>query len=156
MQYGSKQALPFQSRGFSLTEVVVSVSLVGIVAAFAMPHFTRLSNGARASEVVALGSRLRHSAETAHVQYIMSGARLSAAVVEGKTVQLKNGYPEASSTGIGNAVFESQDFAMRASGDVVVFSKSDAASASECAVTYRAASAAGEAAVIANLNTRGC
>ena len=41
--------------GFSLIEGVVIVSLIGIVAAFAVSRFTRLANTARATEVVAVG-----------------------------------------------------------------------------------------------------
>jgi type II secretory pathway pseudopilin PulG len=137
MLNGSKETLPLQRSGFSLIGAVVSVSLIGIVVGFAVPRFTRLSNSARAAEVVALSSNLRHAAEAAHAQYVISGARLG-------------------STRIGNVVFESEDFTIKASDDAVVFSKSDAPSASQCAVTYRAASLSGEAATITNLNIGGC
>jgi type II secretory pathway pseudopilin PulG len=45
-----------RSSGFTLIEAVVLASLIGIVAAFAVPRFTGLRNGVRASEVTALGA----------------------------------------------------------------------------------------------------
>jgi hypothetical protein len=44
----------------SLIEGVVIVSLIGIVAAFAVSRFTRLANTARATEVVSLSATLRN------------------------------------------------------------------------------------------------
>jgi len=47
-------ALHWGSKGFSLVELVVVITLVSILAAFAIPRFTRLQNDVRSSEVVAL------------------------------------------------------------------------------------------------------
>lgn len=142
---------PPHSDGFSFIEAVVAVSVVGMMAAFALPRFTRAAirdGGAQHQSSLCGRSGAR--------SYVASGARLSSATVEGKTVNLKNGYLDTSSSGIGNAAFESDGFNMKASGDVVVFSNSDAPSENQCSVTYHAASAASDAATITNLNPRGC
>ena len=41
-----------RSEGFSLVELVVVITLLGLLCSFAIPRFTRLENDARASEVV--------------------------------------------------------------------------------------------------------
>lgn len=41
-------------RRFSLVDVVVIASLIGIIASFSVPRFTRLANRARAAQVIAL------------------------------------------------------------------------------------------------------
>src|SRR5258708_39480404 len=58
-----------RSEGFSLVELVVVITLLGILCSFAIPRFTRLENDARASEVVALSLNLRSASAAAHAQY---------------------------------------------------------------------------------------
>jgi MSHA pilin protein MshA len=147
---------PRRNRGFSLIEAVVIVSLVGIVAAFAVPRFTRVANYARASEVVRLSANLRNAAQAAHVRFLASGAHLSAITVEGKTVTLQNGYPDAGPSGIRNAVFDLEGFAVKEGADIVTFIKADAPSGKNCAVTYHAARVASSAASVANVEINGC
>jgi len=147
---------PPRNHAFSLIEAVVIVSLVGIVAAFAVPRFTRVANYARASEVVGLSANLRNAAQVAHVQFLASGAHLSAAILEGKTVTLQNGYPDAKPSGIRNAVFDLEGFASNEGPDTVTFIKAGAPSGEHCAVTYHAAPFASSAASISNVETSGC
>jgi MSHA pilin protein MshA len=144
-----------RSSGF-LVEAVVLASLVGIVAAFAVPHFTRLSNGVRASAVITLGAKLRHAAQAAHAQSLERGAHLSAMTMGGKTVILKNGYPDATANGIRNAIFDSDGFIASEAADSVTFMRADALSGKHCSITYRAAPAAGSTATIIDPDTSGC
>src|ERR1700730_1398212 len=145
-----------QSRGFSLIEGVVLVSLVGIVAAFAVPRYTPLANSARASEIVALGANLRTAAELAHAQYVESGARAKSVTIQGKLITVKNGYPDASSTRIGHALFETEGFAAETAEDSVIFLNADAPSAKTCSVTYHAAPTPSAAPTVTNVETAGC
>jgi MSHA pilin protein MshA len=144
-----------RSSGF-LVEAVVLASLVGIIAAFAVPRFTRLSNGVRASKVVTLGAQLRHAAQHAHAQFLSSGAPLSAITMGGKTVSIKNGYPDATANGIRNAIFDSDGFTASEGADSVTFIRADAPSAKQCSITYHAAPEAGSAATITAPDTSGC
>src|SRR5271154_7280406 len=86
-------------RGFSLVDVVVIASLIGIVAPFSVPRFTRLANHARAAQVIALRDSLLNAAEIAHAQYVASGATLASAIIGGSAIELMNGYPDASGNG---------------------------------------------------------
>jgi MSHA pilin protein MshA len=143
-------------KGISLVELVVIVTLVGILAAFAIPRFLHLENDVRASEVVALSVNLRSAAAMAHAQYLLSGSTLSAAKMEGRSVQLMNGYPNASSNGILLAIADLSDFTASATPTSVTFSKIGAPVAALCAVTYHASPAASGAATTTDLRTSGC
>jgi MSHA pilin protein MshA len=143
-------------RGISFVEAVVVISLVGIVAAFAIPRFLHLESDVRASEVVALGVNLRSVAALAHAQYVLSGSTLSSTKVQGRTVRLQNGYPDASSSGIQLALADLSDFTANATATSVTFSKTGAPNAAQCAVTYRVSPMASAAATTSDLHTSGC
>jgi MSHA pilin protein MshA len=142
--------------GFSLVEVVVVVTLLGMGAAFAIPRFTSIANRTRASEVLALSNELRSAVEAAHSQFVAAGSHLAAASLKGKAVALKNGYPEASSSGIGNAIIDSDGFTTKITPSFVAFFKTGAPSDSQCSVTYKAAPEPAIAAAITDINISGC
>ncbi len=52
-----------RSEGFSLVELVVVITLLGLLCSLAIPRFTRLENDARASEVLALSLNLRSASD---------------------------------------------------------------------------------------------
>jgi MSHA pilin protein MshA len=142
--------------GFSLVEVVVIVTLLGMGAAFAVPRFTSLANRTRASEVLVLSNELRSAVEAAHSQFVAAGSHLSAATLKGKAVALKNGYPEASPSGIGNAIIDWDGFTTKTTPSGVVFFKTGAPTDSQCSVTYKAAPEPAIAADITDINISGC
>jgi type II secretory pathway pseudopilin PulG len=144
-----------RSSGFTLIEGVVLASLVGIAASFAVPHFTRLANSARAAEVTALGANLRHAALAAHAQFLAPGTHRSAITMGGKTVTLRNGYPDATVSGICNAVFVDGFTASEGAGSVTFF-RADAPAGEQCSVTYKAAPEASGGAIITDPDTSGC
>ena len=145
-----------RSYGFTLIEAVVLTSLVGIVTAFAVPHYTRLANNVRASEVTALGANLRHAALTAHAQFLVPGDHLSAITMGGKIVSLKNGYPDVTANGIRNAVVDSDGFTVDEGTDFVTFVRANAPSGQQCSVTYQAAPEARSAPTITDPAISGC
>lgn len=84
-----------------------------------------------------------------------SGGQISVAKLGGKTVSLKNGYPDAGSRGIRRALFDIDAFAAMSGEGFITFAQSDAPFAARCSVIYRAAMSAGSAA-ITHLDTSGC
>jgi prepilin-type N-terminal cleavage/methylation domain-containing protein len=152
------RSYPSRSRsdGFSLVELVVVITLLGVLCSFAIPRFTRLENDARASEVVALSLHLRSASAAAHAQYLESGRRVSSVNLEGRTIQLTNGYPDAGPHGIRLAVPDLSSFTVSSSPTSVTFSKTGAQAAAQCAVTYRVSPAAPSVAAITDLYTGGC
>jgi MSHA pilin protein MshA len=148
-------ALRLDSRGFSLVELVVVITLVGILAAFAIPRFTRLENDVRSSEVAALSVKLRGAAAEAHAQYLGSGSTLSSATLQGRAVQLKNGYPDAGAQGIRLVIADVSDFIVTSTPTSITYSKRGAPAGARCAVTYHASSSSVPAR-LTDLNTSGC
>lgn len=144
------------TRGSSLIELVVLFSLVGTVSAFAIPRYTRLANQARATQVMALGGILRGVAKNAHQQYLASGNTLQAVTLEGKTVALKNGFPEANTRGIRAVLIDWAGFTTKAVPNSVTFMKKGADVAEQCAVTYSIAEPQVTAESITKMVVDGC
>jgi MSHA pilin protein MshA len=151
-------ALPLRDKRITLVELVVVVTVLGILSSFAIPRFTHVQNVVRASEVAALSVNLRSAAAMAHAQYLEpgAGAGLSSATLKGRTIQLQNGYPDAGPNGIQVAVADLSDFTVSATPTSVTYSKTDAPVPAECAVTYHASPAASSEATITDLKTSGC
>jgi type II secretory pathway pseudopilin PulG len=143
-------------QGNSLVELVVVITMVGVIFSFAIPRFTRLENNVRATAVTTLSVTLRSAAAAAHAQYLESGARLSSATLNGRSIQLKNGYPDAGTRrGIGAALADLSGFTVNVTPTSVIYSKTDAPAPAQCTVTYRASAERGEA-TIGDLKTSGC
>jgi MSHA pilin protein MshA len=142
-------------QGNSLVELVVVITMLGVASSFAIPRFARLENHGRASEVTALSVNLRSAAAAAHAQYLESGAKLSSATLKGRIIQLKNGYPDAGTHGIGAALADLTGFTVNVTPTSVSYSKTDAPAPAQCTVTYRASPESGSA-TISDLKTSGC
>jgi MSHA pilin protein MshA len=143
--------------GFTLIELVVVITILGILAAFAVPRFAGLEGQARTAAVQSLGGSVRSGAALSHALWLAQGNPASVSVtMEGQAVALVNGYPTAAAAGIQVTLTDITGFAPAAAGGNFTFTKQSPSGVAiaNCLVTYTPAAAAGAPTV--TTNTAGC
>ena len=123
MKHTSKQG------GFTLIELVVVITILGILAAFAIPRFASLEVEARRAATMALEGSLRSGSALAHALWLAQGSP-PAVIMEGQTITLVNGYPNLAT--VVNTLADTSGFTYDpASG---VFAKTG--TTGPCTITY--------------------
>lgn len=128
------------SKGFTLIELVVVITILGILAAFAIPRFAGLEREARIATVQGLAGSVRSSATLAHSLSLAQGLAPDASVtMEGAPgpITMSNRYPE--DTAIIDTLVDTTGFSFAAG----VFTKDGATTPADCSVTYAEAPANG-------------
>jgi MSHA pilin protein MshA len=138
-------------RGFTLIELVVVITILGILSAFAVPKFLSLDKQARIAALQGLQGSVRSAAALSHSLYLANGG--TAVVIDGATITMANGYPNAADTGIPATLQDITGFTYTASSGL--FSKVGAPTPANCSFTYTAA-ASGSSPTISALDTTGC
>jgi MSHA pilin protein MshA len=124
--------------GFTLIELVVVITILGILAAFAVPRFASLEVQARTASVQALGGSIRSSAALAHSLWLSTG-QPSTVAMEGATITMVNGYPDLAT--IVTSLADVSGFTYTAGTGV--FQKTGVSG--NCRITYAEAASAGAA-----------
>jgi MSHA pilin protein MshA len=151
-----------RTRGFTLIELVVVITILGILAAFAVPKFIALDGQARAATVQGLAGSVRSAAALARGLAMATGATASV-TMEGTTVNLVNNYPDSGLTGIAGSVNSnngaSGDFTFTAGPTAATgpatWTKNGAPTPANCVVNYTPPAAAGAAPVVTT-DVTGC
>ena len=119
--------------GFTLTEVVVVIAILGMLAAFAVPRVVALDTQARVSAQQALAGSVRSAAAVSHALWLAQG-QPSTVAVDNQTITIVNGYPNLASIQLALSDVGSYTYTP-ATG---VFARS---SGPTCSVTYTQATA---------------
>jgi MSHA pilin protein MshA len=134
-------------RGFTLIELVVVITILGILAAFAVPRFASLEGQARTAATQALAGSVRSGAALAHALWLAQGDPSSTSVtMEGVAVAMVNGYPTGA--GIASTLVDTSGFGLTTpSPGTAVFTKQSASTPpspiTNCYVTYTQAAVDG-------------
>jgi MSHA pilin protein MshA len=136
-------------KGFTLIELVVVITILGILAAFAFPRFAALETEARAATVNGLAGSLRAANALAHSLSLVQGGPTEV-TMEGNTIDMTFGYPDNDEIHL--TLTEYTGFT-RAAGPPVSFTPSGVAVAANCQVTYAEAAAAGSTPTITAVTT---
>lgn len=142
--------------GFTLIELVVVITILGILAAFAVPRFVSLEGQARLAATQALAGSVRSGAALSHAVWLAAGDPSSTNVtMEGQTINMAYGYPDAAS--IATTLADTAGFAVATAGGATTFTKqtSSGGTVANCLVTYTPPAAANSVPTVA-VTTTGC
>ena len=136
--------------GFTLIELVVVITILGILAAFAVPRFASLEGQARLAATQAMAGSVRSGASLAHALWLAQGDPSSTTVtMEGTAITMANGYPNAAT--IASTLVDTTGFIVT-TGATAVFTKATQQTPpspiANCFVTYTPAPANGAPQVV--------
>ena len=138
-----------RNRGFTLIELVVVIALLAILAAFAIPRYVGLEREARSASILGVSGSIRSGAALVHGLWLSQS--INPVVMEGNSINLTEGYPDATDIALTLADLTGFTVAVNGGGNQAVFSKTGL---SNCEVVYNDALAG--AAPLINVDTSGC
>ncbi len=122
-------------KGFTLIELVVVITILGILAAFAFPRFAALEVEARVAATEGLAGSIRAGSALAHSMFLVNGG--AAVIMEGVTITMVDQYPDGVALGITAALQDITGFnASYALAPNIATFDTAGGTAGSCTVTY--------------------
>jgi MSHA pilin protein MshA len=118
-------------QGFTVIEFVVVITILGILAAFAVPRFVGVEAESREAAVNTLAGSVRSAAMLTHAMWMAQGGG-PAVAMEGATITMTHGYPNRAT--IDDSLIDLAGYSYAAGTGV--FTRDDAKAPAECSVTY--------------------
>lgn len=149
-------------RGFTLIELILVIVMLATLSAFALPRFADLGRDARIASVQGAAASIRSASATSHAAWLAKGGVDGYLDMEGSTVILVGGYPQAHVTlaGLGDitdaAGIDGNNFAIAGTASSVTVRPAGMTSAANCYVRYTQANTTGSVSPAIVIQTGGC